>query len=204
MSVPSTITDFDYFVLDPRQGALTTITLSWTSTQPYPSDLSLLLTFDPLQIHPKLPADSDELPCIINLTTISKCKFVYNEIFVSNLLPTNLEAEQPMQITITQMVIDVYEPITTETWTLTTSLNSGRYAIDQITSDLTVTFKCSYPCLTCSEDPTTCLSCNTVDGFAILYQEKCYQTCPAGTYFEYFQCKPCDPKCKTCAKTSGI
>jgi proprotein convertase subtilisin/kexin type 5 len=27
--------------------------------------------------------------------------------------------------------------------------------------------------------------------------------CPAGTFFEYFQCKPCDSKCLTCEYTSG-
>jgi proprotein convertase subtilisin/kexin type 5 len=69
-----------------------------------------------------------------------------------------------------------------------------------------LTFNCNFPCLTCAsrQEPSTCLSCNTVEGNNILYEKKCYETCPKGTYFEYFSCKPCDKQCKTCYKDSGL
>lgn len=41
-----------------------------------------------------------------------------------------------------------------------------------------------------------------VDGYAILYENLCYEECPTGTYYESFACKPCDSKCKTCTYLS--
>ena len=76
--------------------------------------------------------------------------------------------------------------------------------IDRIPSGMSLTFECDYPCLTCYPDqPDMCLSCNTIEGDQILYENKCYMQCPEGTFFEYFQCKPCDSKCKTCEYLSG-
>lgn len=80
-----------------------------------------------------------------------------------------------MEITITNMKIKVYWPTDTRSWVLTTRLNGARYGIDKIESGLSVSFDCFYPCLTCDErDQKKCQSCNTVEGFAILYEEKCY------------------------------
>lgn len=76
MSIPATITDFDFSVLDLRHGALTTVTISWTSTQYYPSDLSVSITYYPDEMYPKLAVDSNEVTCIINMTKIGLCKFV--------------------------------------------------------------------------------------------------------------------------------
>jgi proprotein convertase subtilisin/kexin type 5 len=110
-----------------------------------------------------------------------------------------------MSITITNMRINVYEPLTTQSWRMTALQEDGRYAIDTIRENLQLSFECTYPCLTCDTDATdVCDSCNSVNGFNILYEKKCYQTCPDGSFFEYFQCKECDENCKTCSKYSGI
>lgn len=107
-----------------------------------------------------------------------------------------------MELTITNMKINVVEPMTTNSWKLTTM--NGVYQIDHIPDDMTLTFKCDYPCLSCNKKhPDRCTECNTVEVDMILYESKCYETCPDGTFFEYFYCKPCDSKCKTCEYLSG-
>lgn len=109
-----------------------------------------------------------------------------------------------MELTITNMLINVVTPLETDSWQLTTYLNDGRSKIDQISSDMTLTFECNYPCLTCEPgQPDVCTACNTIEGDQILYDSKCYMQCPAGTFFQYFQCQLCDDKCKTCEYTSG-
>lgn len=113
-----------------------------------------------------------------------------------------------MQLTITNILIDVREPMTTKSWQLFTKINE--HLIDTIPDRMTLNFKCQYPCLSCKAgDPTTCLSCNTVEvelqkvESMILYNQKCYERCPPGTFFEYFQCKPCSARCQECEYLSG-
>lgn len=73
------------------------------------------------------------------------------------------------------MKINVFKPLTTTSWVLTTKENDARYGIDRIDSGLTLNFKCTYPCLTCDpNDSTKCNSCNNVENFNILYENKCY------------------------------
>lgn len=51
---------------------------------------------------------------------------------------------------------------TTSSFRLTTYVSSlGTYRIDTVSSGLTLIANCDYPCLTCSTDKTTCLSCLT-------------------------------------------
>ena len=108
-----------------------------------------------------------------------------------------------MSLTITNMKINVTTPLVTKSWTLESYTEEGRYAIDEITGDLTLEYTCSFPCLMCNEDePDVCTSCNLVEGYAILYENICYEECPTGTYYESFACKPCDSKCKTCTYLS--
>jgi proprotein convertase subtilisin/kexin type 5 len=69
---------------------------------------------------------------------------------------------------------------------------------------MTLTFDCNYPCEECRQgQPDVCTKCNDIQGDMILYESKCYLQCPPGTFFEYFQCKLCDSKCKTCEYLSG-
>ena len=75
MSVPSTIEKYGFNVLDKVQGATTTVTIDWTSSQVYPEDLAVSIIFDPKQFEPKLGADGKSVTCIINLTKIGRCFF---------------------------------------------------------------------------------------------------------------------------------
>lgn len=61
-------------------------------------------------------------------------------------MPTEEYVGSQMELTITNMRIDVVTPITTNSWVLTTYLEDERSAIDRIPSDMTLTFKCNYPC----------------------------------------------------------
>ena len=108
-----------------------------------------------------------------------------------------------MSLTITNMLINVSQPLVTNSWALTSFTEEGRYAIDQIKGDLSLEFGCSFPCQTCEDgQPDVCTSCNMVNGYLILYENVCYQECPTGTYYESFACKPCDDKCLTCTYLS--
>lgn len=112
-----------------------------------------------------------------------------------------------MDLTLTNMEFVVTEgPIKTNSWTFTTFLDDeGLYSVDTIQSGLSFEFECSYPCLKCAPgQPNVCLECNSVKSYHILYDNYCYATCPPGTFQEQYECKPCDPKCKTCSETSGI
>ena len=69
------------------------------------------------------------------------------------------------------MYINIVDPVTTSSWILTTFLNDGISKIDRIHDGMTLTFECSYPCLSCFEgQPDQCSSCNTVEGDLILYE----------------------------------
>ena len=108
-----------------------------------------------------------------------------------------------MSLTITNMLINVTEPLVTNSWSLKSFTEEGRYAIDEIKGDLSLEFSCSFPCLTCAEgSPDVCTSCNLVDGYAILYEGVCYEECPTGTYYESFACKPCNSRGRTCTYLS--
>jgi len=45
------------------------------------------------------------------------------------------------------MIINVEEPLVTNSWKLTSYRNEGQYAIDEIKGDMTFSFDCEYPCL---------------------------------------------------------
>lgn len=46
MSEPSKITDYDFSVFDYRQKALTTVTITWVSTETYPQDTKIVIDYD--------------------------------------------------------------------------------------------------------------------------------------------------------------
>lgn len=84
-----------------------------------------------------------------------------------------------MWITLTNLFINVVDPLTTNPWEMATYLlsdNNGQaYKIDEIAGEdsrLSLTFTCKYPCLACDPaTPDVCLSCNEVDNMAILFEE---------------------------------
>lgn len=108
-----------------------------------------------------------------------------------------------MSLTFTNIRLNVFKPTLTNSWTLTSKENNGLFAIDKIPDGMTMKFLCTYPCETCSAlDSTVCDSCNTVENFTILYNNKCYKECPDGTYFSNYRCYPCAENCKTCTRTN--
>ena len=113
-----------------------------------------------------------------------------------------------MSLTITNMYFNIFEPTVTNSWSMSSYTKDGVYLIDSITDDqMTFEFVCEFPCKECVPgEPTNCTSCNDYDlgGYLIRYEGICYENCPDGTYEESFQCKPCNPKCKTCSKYSPL
>ena len=102
------------------------------------------------------------------------------------MLSSPQNAGQPMSITITSMVINVFKDGPTKSWKLATFTGSDE--IDEIKEGLSFNFLCNFPCNTCGEDPDECTSCNDYDSgsYLILYENKCYSTCPDSTYEESF------------------
>lgn len=151
MKDPSIIQDYSFEVFDLRQKALTTVTINWVSTQTYPKDTKIVIDYDQTQISPVFASpDIKEVDCIFRESRVKKCTFEYNQIFVSDIMPSEEYSNSKMELTITNMIINVVTPLTTESWVLTTYLNDGRSKIDQIQSDMTLTFDCNYPCHTCA------------------------------------------------------
>jgi hypothetical protein len=64
-------------------------------------------------------------------------------------MPSEEFGNSRMQLTITNMNIDVATNLTTDSWVLTTYLNDGRSKIDKIPGNMSLTFECNYPCQTC-------------------------------------------------------
>lgn len=67
-----------------------------------------------------------------------------------------------------------------------------------------VCIACTYPCLTCSVNPTNCTSCNMSNTTYYLYQYGCVLTCPSNTFVNVtlMACKNCPTGCLTCANSS--
>ena len=90
-------------------------------------------------------------------------------------MPSEAQKGSNMELTITNMKINVVTPLTTDTWKLTTYLSDGRSMIDTIPGGMTLSFKCNYPCEKCkSGKPDVCTKCNDIQGNMILYDSKCY------------------------------
>jgi len=131
MKDPSIIQDYSFEVFDLRQKALTTVTINWVSTQTYPKDTKIVIDYDQTQISPVFASpDIKEVDCIFRESRVKKCTFEYNQIFVSDIMPSEEYSNSKMELTITNMIINVVTPLTTESWVLTTYLNDGRSKID--------------------------------------------------------------------------
>jgi hypothetical protein len=116
MTQPSLITDFDFSVFDYRQKALTTVTITWVSTETYPEDTKIVIDYDQTQVKPSITDFSETLPCIFRQSRMVKCSFAYNKIFVNNIMPSEEYENSNMELTITNMLIDVVTPLTTDSW----------------------------------------------------------------------------------------
>ena len=102
------------------------------------------------------------------------------------------------------MLVKVDTAMNTTSWTLESFTGEELYSIDKLTSGLTLEYQCNFPCLSC--DPATpdiCESCNLINNYQILYENVCYDRCPAGTFYEGYACKPCLEPCLECTYLSG-
>ena len=214
-SIPAVINTSEFDALDLKQLAITTVTIDWVNTQAYPESLSVLIEYNPDEIEPAFQPDFPEntVPCIFSRTFSVDCEYLVDRpgfIRVSNLLQAEQSPGMNLSLTLTNQLIKVVTPLTTDSWKMTTYTDATTtYSIDRVASGLTFTFTCNLPCLECTSDPDFCLSCNMWEGnYLILYEGKCYEECPVewpiATYREaWYSCKPCDEKCKTCGAKNG-
>jgi hypothetical protein len=144
--------------------------------------------------------DTNTLKCSSNLVQIIDCVLPSgSEIQFKNLFLNPAYSNQTVSVTVNNMYLDINTKMTTKSWILTTYTKDG-FAIDRISTGLTLTFPCNPPCKTCDiNSPSFCTSCNSYTGKTILFNNKCYDTCPSGTYYDNGNCFACDPKCVTCS-----
>ncbi len=95
------------------------------------------------------------------------------------------------------ILLDIQTKKTTDTFEVYTKTAAGA-GIDQITSGLTFDFPCNLPCLSCTNNPNECTSCNELTGLTILWEGQCRTGCPTGMFLENGECKFCSDSCKTC------
>lgn len=100
------------------------------------------------------------------------CEFIRDSIFlVKDIFPKDFPVSAvtpPVDFTINNVNIAVSSKMTTPSWKVTTMTSDG-YLIDRVTNELTLTFPCNAPCLTClSNNPNYCLTCNVLTGSSIL------------------------------------
>lgn len=131
MQYPSQITDFTFEVFDTRQKALTTVTIDWYSTQTYPENTMIVIEYDQSQISPDPDEAADnKIPCIFRQSRLIDCELEYNTINVEGIIKSEEYAGSHMQLTITNMYNSVVNPLTTNSWVLTTYLSDGISKID--------------------------------------------------------------------------
>lgn len=118
---------------------------------------------------------------------------------ISNIFFSTVPAGTEITFAMTNMVLDIDRRMKTEPWVLTTYTGDG-YQIDRNSEDLFFFFPCNPPCQTCDpSDPNKCNSCNFLTDSTILYENRCYSSCPNGLYNMNGECVSCDEKCKTCS-----
>ena len=203
MQKPHPISEFTYEPVDKRQTALTAFQIDWTSTMPYPRDAYFEVKLDSTQIGPKDAAARANVKCSTNLQLTVRCTFVTDDLIkVEGAFVEDLPRNSRLQFIITNFYINVEKPMTTTSWQLTTFTPGGHF-IDTIDNGLNLTYKCHLPCLTCNGK--ACTSCNTLTGLTILYDSKCYKTCPASTFHDEsaFTCKKCHETCAECDQKNG-
>lgn len=93
--------------------------------------------------------------------------------------------------------------LTTSSFTIETKDNNGA-SIDYIGTGVTYTKACNSPCLTCSGDLSSCVTCNITSSFPYHYLTTCVSTCPDGYYLDADKtCKVCQSPCKTCSGSAN-
>lgn len=139
MEYPSLITEKTFEAFDDRQGALTTITITWQNTQIYPQDVSFEIGYDAQQFKPIVDPNGFS-PCFFRQSIEVTCQFLGSTIFVTNVLTVQQDKDQQMSITLTNIRLNVFKPIVTNSWTLTAKENNGLFAIDKIPDGMTIRF----------------------------------------------------------------
>jgi len=72
------ITDALFEALDLKQLGTTTLTFTWTNTQVYPEDLTLLIEYDKNEFRPDIAEGQNTVPCIFSRTFFVTCEYIEN------------------------------------------------------------------------------------------------------------------------------
>ena len=134
------------------------------------------------------------------------CNFVDSKtIKVTDIVVDDLVPGTYISLTITNFEIFVSSPMVSESWILKVHTHDDHF-IETRDQGLSLTFLCEAPCQTCKEgQPDVCTSCNTLTGKNILYEDICYERCPATTFYNQseYGCQKCNPNCLTCSYENG-
>ena len=106
------------------------------NTQVYPESLSILIEYDTDEMEPVFQPDfpPNTVPCIISRTLNVDCEYLTDRpgfIRVSNILQTEQSPGMHLSLTLTNQLIKVVTPLTTQSWTMTTYTDATTtYSID--------------------------------------------------------------------------
>lgn len=140
----------------------TTINLKFTTIHELPLNGIIIITY-PTEISP-FDNTVTTLTCSLNIATSPTCTHnaASRTITISNIITTTaLAASTAVEVTVNEMK-NPSTATATGTFTIATyEVSSGtNYIIDQVTSGLTITVDCNYPCKTCSaSNKSECSAC---------------------------------------------
>jgi hypothetical protein len=125
------------------------------------------------------------------------------KIEISDMFPSGATSGDTYQFTL-KNIQNSDSASTTSSFRVTTYVSSvGLYRIDTISTGLTMTANCDYPCGSCSTDTSSCLSCLTAIPTLYLQDNACVTECDEGKLPVGDVCGDCSSTCTACATTNA-
>lgn len=127
---PLPVGSYSISALDPRQLALTTITIEWKNGIVYPEEVNFEIDIDSSQIEPQNEAGNtmSSFKCLFRNQRELNCEYANGKITLRNALTSKIERAQQLQLTFIGMKIKVKTPLTSKSWKMTSMIDS--YKID--------------------------------------------------------------------------
>lgn len=182
----------------------TALYLNITTVHQIPLNGAIIITY-PVEVAP-FDSSVTAITCSLNIASSPTCTHnsATRTITISNIVTTTpLVAGSQVEITLNEMKNPSTASSTNSFRIITYEVSSGVfYAIDSVTSGLTIASNCNYPCKTCSgTNSSDCLSClNDATGTTLLLQTSttsgvstttCVSTCDTDYVNINNVCQPC-------------
>lgn len=213
-TTPATITTASVSNENQLASQSTTMNVHFTTVHILPLNGIIIITY-PTEVSP-FDSTVTTVTCSLNIATSPTCTHnaAGRTITISNIITTTaLAAGTAVEVTLNEMK-NPSTATATSTFTIATYEVSGgsNYIIDQVTSGLTITVDCNYPCRSCSADKSECTAClPDSSGNTLLLQTTttgsvtsttCVSSCNADYVNINSVCQPCLANCGACLATN--